>query len=73
MQDKAMCDDKHQAKLNRERVDNDYCGSWWREQERICAGWETGELVPKSLALGNLPIIQHPRTISKHLPRINSE
>ena len=62
MSDKAMCESTSEAKASRERVANDYCGSWWREQERICAGWETGELAPKSLALGNLPIILHTNT-----------
>lgn len=62
MNSKAMCADKHEAKANRERVAKDYCGSWWREQQRICDGWSIGEIAPKGLALGNLPIILHTNT-----------
>jgi len=62
MANKAMCESTSEAKANRQRVANDYGGSWWREQESICEGWKMGELAPKSLALGNLPIILHTNT-----------
>ena len=50
----AMCDNLHLAKLNRKRVAEDYCGTFYRQQEHAVNICPIDRPLPLSIVVGEL-------------------
>lgn len=52
-----MCPNIEEARLNRERVKEGYCNTFYDQQANIEAQWAYGALPPRSLVIGALPVV----------------
>lgn len=56
-ENKAMCDDLEQAKLNRQRVKEGYGNAYYNQQRRAIEQTPADEPLPSTVATGELPYI----------------
>lgn len=56
-----MVDNKTDARYNRARVTNDYCGEYHRGQQCLRRRWKAHTTIPVGLVTGDLPRPSQPR------------
>lgn len=67
---KPLVQEQADAVLNRQRVAQGYCNSFYASQEHMREGWAHGEMPPASLVLGELHTI-HSHAITQDRARVS--